>query len=201
MGLRGATALRCSCRSRWNCPSCIWRRFAPAWCRSRCLRCSARMRWSFGCRIRAPKPSSPTRAGWEKLRKIRDRLPDLRDVYVISDAAPAGAKPFWSSLKAASAEFATVDTLADDPAMIIYTSGTTGNPKGALHAPSRGARPSAECRDVPRFPAQARRPDVDAGRLGLDRRPDQRAARRAGIMACRSSGIARASSSRRRRCR
>ena len=38
------------------------------------------------------------------------------------------------SLKAASAEFATVDTSADDPAMIIYTSGTTGNPKGALHA-------------------------------------------------------------------
>ena len=30
--------------------------------------------------------------------------------------------------------FATVDTSADDPAIIIYTSGTTGNPKGALHA-------------------------------------------------------------------
>ena len=30
--------------------------------------------------------------------------------------------------------FATVDTAADDPAIIIYTSGTTGPPKGALHA-------------------------------------------------------------------
>ena len=72
--------------------------------------------------------------GWEKLTKIRDRLPDLANIYVIGDSAPAGTKPFWSSLQAASAEFATVDTAADDPAMIIYTSGTTGNPKGALHA-------------------------------------------------------------------
>ena len=48
--------------------------------------------------------------------------------------APAGTKPFWAALNAASPEFATVDTSADDPAVIIYTSGTTGNPKGALHA-------------------------------------------------------------------
>jgi acetyl-CoA synthetase len=73
-------------------------------------------------------------AGWEKLAKIRDRLPDLGNVYLIGDDAPAGAKRFWSQIEAASAEFLTVDTAADDPAMIIYTSGTTGNPKGALHA-------------------------------------------------------------------
>src|SRR5229473_2318584 len=52
----------------------------------------------------------------------------------IGDVAPDGTKPFWRKLTAAPAEFATVDTLADDPALIIYTSGTTGNPKGALHA-------------------------------------------------------------------
>jgi acetyl-CoA synthetase len=73
-------------------------------------------------------------AGWEKLKKIRNRLPDLANIYVIGDSAPAGTKPFWSLLQAASAEFTTVDTAAEDPAMIIYTSGTTGNPKGALHA-------------------------------------------------------------------
>jgi acetyl-CoA synthetase len=72
-------------------------------------------------------------AGWEKLAKIRDRLPDLKNIYVIGDGAPSGTNPFWPSLQAASAEFATVDTSADDPALIIYTSGTTGNPKGALH--------------------------------------------------------------------
>src|SRR5580658_6284798 len=59
--------------------------------------------------------------GWEKLAKIRDRLPELANIYVIGDAAPAGTKPFWSSLNAASAEFTTVNTAADDPAMIIYT--------------------------------------------------------------------------------
>ncbi|MES2198336.1 MAG: AMP-binding protein [Pseudomonadota bacterium] len=73
-------------------------------------------------------------AGYEKLTKIRDRLPDLQNIYVIADGAPGGTKAFWPELKAASADFATVDTSADDPALIIYTSGTTGNPKGALHA-------------------------------------------------------------------
>ena len=116
-------------------------------------------------------------AGYEKLAKIRDRLPDLKNIYVIGDAAPAGTKPFWPQLKAASADFATVDTSADDPALIIYTSGTTGNPKGALHAHRvvLGHLPNVEM--CSRFPAEARRPDVDAGRLGLDRRADQRAVR------------------------
>src|SRR6266700_2146525 len=72
--------------------------------------------------------------GWEKLSKIRDRLPYLADIYVTSDAIHAGAKSFWSSIEEASEQFATVDTSAGDPAIIIYTSGTTGNPKGALHA-------------------------------------------------------------------
>jgi acetyl-CoA synthetase len=72
--------------------------------------------------------------GWEKLKKIRERLPDLQNVYLIGNDPPAGTKSFWSEIEAAQADFATVDTAADDPAMIIYTSGTTGNPKGALHA-------------------------------------------------------------------
>jgi acetyl-CoA synthetase len=72
--------------------------------------------------------------GWEKLSKIRDRLPYLQDIYVTSEAVHAGAKAFWPSIETASEEFETLDTSADDPAIIIYTSGTTGNPKGALHA-------------------------------------------------------------------
>jgi acetyl-CoA synthetase len=72
--------------------------------------------------------------GWEKLSKIRDRLPYLQDIYVTSEAIHAGAKSFWSSIETASEQFTTLDTSADDPAIIIYTSGTTGNPKGALHA-------------------------------------------------------------------
>jgi acetyl-CoA synthetase len=72
--------------------------------------------------------------GWEKLAKIRDRLPYLQDIYVTSGAVHAGAKSFWTAIEDASEDFANVDTSPDDPAMIIYTSGTTGNPKGALHA-------------------------------------------------------------------
>jgi acetyl-CoA synthetase len=71
--------------------------------------------------------------GWEKLAKIRDRLPELKAIYVTGGAAP-GARSFWSSIETASDRFASIDTSADDPAIIIYTSGTTGNPKGALHA-------------------------------------------------------------------
>src|ERR1700716_1110888 len=73
-------------------------------------------------------------SGWEKLSKIRDRLPYLHDIYVTSNAIHAGAKSFWSSIETASEQFPTADTSPDDPAIIIYTSGTTGNPKGALHA-------------------------------------------------------------------
>jgi acetyl-CoA synthetase len=73
-------------------------------------------------------------SGWDKLAKIRDRLPYLQDIYVTSGAVHAGAKSFWSAIEDAPEEFATVDTSDDDPAIIIYTSGTTGNPKGALHA-------------------------------------------------------------------
>jgi acetyl-CoA synthetase len=73
-------------------------------------------------------------AGWEKLKKIRDRLPNLQNVYLVGEEAASGTKSFWGEIAKAAADFATVDTAADDPAMIIYTSGTTGNPKGALHA-------------------------------------------------------------------
>lgn len=72
--------------------------------------------------------------GWEKLAKILPRLPQLKHVYVTAGEGGDGATPFWPTLRAASADFTTVDTSSDDPAIIIYTSGTTGNPKGALHA-------------------------------------------------------------------
>ncbi|MGJ4998191.1 acyl-CoA synthetase [Bradyrhizobium sp. HKCCYLS3077] len=71
--------------------------------------------------------------GLAKLARIRDQLPELKTIYVI-DGEGSGARPFWPTLERASAQFPTVATSSDDPAIIIYTSGTTGNPKGALHA-------------------------------------------------------------------
>ncbi|HWW46871.1 MAG TPA: acyl-CoA synthetase [Xanthobacteraceae bacterium] len=70
--------------------------------------------------------------GYAKIRHIRDRLPDLKTIYVIGEG-DAGTTPFWPAIEAASGEFAIAETSPDDPAIIIYTSGTTGNPKGALH--------------------------------------------------------------------
>src|SRR5919106_667163 len=77
-----------------------------------------------------------TRTSFDEVAEQSRRFANVLKADGLSrgDRAPAGTKPFWSSLKAASPEFATVDTAADDPALIIYTSGTTGNPKGALHA-------------------------------------------------------------------
>ena len=92
--------------------------------------------------------------------------------------------------KAASAEFATVDTSADDPAIIIYTSGTTGNPKGALHAHRvlLGHLPNVEmCHDFLPKPGDLMWTPADWAWIGglFD------ALFRPGITACRWSAIAR----------
>jgi acetyl-CoA synthetase len=70
-----------------------------------------------------------------KVLAVRDRLPHLKTLIVIGAGANGAAFFDWDRvLAAASDSFATVDTLAEDPALLIYTSGTTGQPKGALHA-------------------------------------------------------------------
>ena len=71
--------------------------------------------------------------GLTKLAGIRGEAPELTCVLSV-DGAGDGAASFSDLLARASADFAAVDTAADDPAMMIYTSGTTGQPKGALHA-------------------------------------------------------------------
>lgn len=48
-------------------------------------------------------------------------LPEVMALVPETEALPEG-------------RFATVDTGAEEPAVLIYTSGTTGSPKGALHA-------------------------------------------------------------------
>src|SRR5579862_263339 len=37
-------------------------------------------------------------AGWEKLKTICARLPDLKNIYLVGDEAPAGTRPFWPTL-------------------------------------------------------------------------------------------------------
>lgn len=70
-----------------------------------------------------------------KILAVRDRLPELKTVIVIGAGAHGAQFLDWDRLlNAASDSFTTLDTDAEDPALLIYTSGTTGQPKGALHA-------------------------------------------------------------------
>lgn len=73
-------------------------------------------------------------ANVEKLLPIRDRLPELKTIFVTRGKPGVGVVDFWTALEKGSSRFEAVPTKADDPALIIYTSGTTGPPKGALHA-------------------------------------------------------------------
>ena len=73
------------------------------------------------------------RANLQRLTPVRDSLGALEHVLSI-DGASDGAQDLDALLARASDRFHTVDTHADDPALLIYTSGTTGAPKGALHA-------------------------------------------------------------------
>lgn len=72
-------------------------------------------------------------SGAAKLAEIRDRLPALQAILTIDGSAP-GTIDLHQALAHSSSDLTTVNTRADDPAVIIYTSGTTGQPKGALHA-------------------------------------------------------------------
>nr|WP_314417886.1 AMP-binding protein [uncultured Pseudomonas sp.] len=74
-------------------------------------------------------------SGLQKIEKVWARLPDLKLCYVIDPVKQrAGVLDYHARLKDQSDQFETLDTGAEDPALIIYTSGTTGHPKGALHA-------------------------------------------------------------------
>lgn len=75
------------------------------------------------------------RDGAAKLRAMSDKAHEGLGILTIDGAHDdLGTTDLHGLLAAQPAQFAPVDTAADDPALIIYTSGTTGAPKGALHA-------------------------------------------------------------------
>ncbi len=85
-------------------------------------------------RLRAAGASAivTNRFGLERLRPIRDRLPELAQVISI-DGAEEGVSGFADLAAAHPPLFDVAETSPDDPALMIFTSGTTGPPKGALH--------------------------------------------------------------------
>jgi acetyl-CoA synthetase len=66
-------------------------------------------------------------ANRSRIEALREQTPQLERILVLGD-------DYDGALAAASEEFATADTAADDPAQIYYSSGTTGLAKGILHA-------------------------------------------------------------------
>ena len=71
-----------------------------------------------------------------KVRKIRDKLPELKHVIVV-DAAPGTLKGDEVALAMdalpALETFDVYPSTAETPSVLHYTSGTTGQPKGAQH--------------------------------------------------------------------
>ncbi|OLZ39352.1 AMP-dependent synthetase [Natrinema saccharevitans] len=73
----------------------------------------------------------------ENVREARESLPNLETTLTVGDVTPdgaAGEAAFWDAIEDHSREFDTVETDAEDDAILIYTSGTTGDPKGVRHA-------------------------------------------------------------------
>ncbi|MCK4385956.1 MAG: AMP-binding protein, partial [candidate division Zixibacteria bacterium] len=75
-----------------------------------------------------------------RIRKIKDKLPDLRHVVVMSEDEGIPVKEremAFSFSKAPRIEsFESHPSTAETPSVLHYTSGTTGQPKGALHVHS-----------------------------------------------------------------
>jgi acetyl-CoA synthetase len=69
-----------------------------------------------------------------KLNVVRDDLPALEHVLLVDGSPEKDEIDFTKAVREASSICPTLNTGADEPAVIIYTSGTTGPPRGALHA-------------------------------------------------------------------
>lgn len=73
-----------------------------------------------------------TPANAARIAEVRDRLPDLRDVWTVDAGAVEDLVAAGRDVPDADLETARTRTGPGDAATIIYTSGTTGRPKGCV---------------------------------------------------------------------
>lgn len=67
-------------------------------------------------------------------REARSELTGDIQGIVVDAEANDNEREFWAAISEYSRSFETVETDAEDSAVIIYTSGTTGDPKGVVHS-------------------------------------------------------------------
>ncbi len=80
-----------------------------------------------------------TRKHLGKVRRIRERLPDLKNIIVVDagdKSLERGETAFSMERQPHNVQFDVVKVKPDTPSVLHYTSGTTGKPKGALHVHS-----------------------------------------------------------------
>jgi acetyl-CoA synthetase len=68
-----------------------------------------------------------------KVQGLRERLPGLKHVIVVGDAAEPGTRRWADVVDTASPDFTIGPTDPESMSLLHFTSGTTGRPKGAMH--------------------------------------------------------------------
>ncbi|MSQ19106.1 MAG: AMP-binding protein [Betaproteobacteria bacterium] len=71
-------------------------------------------------------------ASLPNLLPVRRELPTLRHIIGVAGARETDVAEWGTLLAKASRRFTSIDTAAEEAALLVYTSGTTGPPKGAL---------------------------------------------------------------------